>query len=215
MKPKREFVVYQGEKFSVQTSGRYYQSGRHGKNAKERLLHRRVWVDNYGSIPEGTEVHHLDENWRNNDPKNLELRSVAKHRSEHMAKRMADPVKRAAAIQALRDNDRKAAAWHASPEGREWHAANSLRAWAKRDSVAATCTVCAKAYETYFEARSRFCSPACMQKEAYHRRTLKGTCLQCGVEFTFNKYKKAQECCSRGCGIRRRLGHPPTVEDLS
>jgi len=210
----REFVVYNGEKFWLQTTGRYFQSGRHGPNAKERLLHRRIWIDNFGPIPEGTEVHHLDEDWRNNAPGNLEVRSISKHRREHQLQRMAEPEFRAKAIQALRDNSDKAAGWHASPEGREWHAKNSIQAWEKRQPVAAVCSVCTAAYETYFPDRSRFCSHSCEQKEGRIRhKTAVGSCLQCGTTFTFNKYRKGgQECCSRGCGIRRRLGHPPAID---
>lgn len=206
----REFVLYKGEKFFIQTSGRYYQSGR--KTAPERLLHRRVWLDNFGPIPAGLEVHHIDENWRNNDVKNLGLKVGEDHRREHTTKLMADPVRRAVAVQALRDNSHKAAAWHASSEGRDWHSLNSLQAWEKREMKPVKCTVCGNAYETYFESRSRFCSNKCEQKEGHQRhKTATGDCAQCGESFTFNKFKKPpQECCSRGCAIRRRLGHPST-----
>jgi hypothetical protein len=208
-----EFIEYKGERFYLQTTGRYFSSGRHGKHAKERLLHRRVWIDNFGPIPEGVEIHHLDENWRNNDPKNLELKSSVKHRSEHMQARMADPEFRARALQALTDSSTLAAEWHASPEGRAWHSQNAIQAWEKRKPISATCKVCAKTYEAYVASRSRFCSNACEQKEGYQRhKTAQGTCLQCGAAFTFNKYRKGgQECCSRTCGIRRRFGHPPTA----
>lgn len=206
----REFQLYRGEKFWLQTTGRYFQSGR--KNAAERLLHRRVWSDANGLIPEGMEVHHVDDDWRNNVLANLELRNISEHRREHQLKRMADPEFRALALQALRDNSDKAAEWHASPEGRAWHAANSKQAWAKKRAVDAQCTVCNRQYQTYFASRSRFCSHTCEQKEGYQRyKTAAGTCVQCGAGFTFNKFKKTQECCSRGCGIRRRLGHPPTT----
>ncbi len=207
----REFVLYKDEKFFIQTSGRYFHSGRKGKG-RERLLHRRVWADNFGPIPEGLDVHHRDEDWRNSDPRNLALIPADEHKRLHMLARMADPVLRAAAIQALRDNSHKAAEWHASPAGRDWHSLNSLQAWEKREMKSAKCTVCAKAYGTYFESRSRFCSNKCEQKEARERhKTATGDCLQCGEPFTFLKFRKTpQECCSRGCGIRRRLGHPPT-----
>ena len=207
-----EFIEYKGEKFYLQKTGRYFSSGRHGKNAKERLLHRRVWTDNFGPIPEGTEIHHIDGDWRNNDPKNLELKSRTKHRAERMLSRMAEPEFRARALQALRDADRAAAAWHASPEGREWHRQNGLQAWEKRTPTAATCTQCAKPYETYFEARSKFCSSACTQKAAQSRyMTAVGTCFQCGTRFAVNRYlKKPPECCSRRCASRRHHGHPPT-----
>lgn len=204
----REFVIYRGEKFWLQSTDRYFQSG--SKKAPERLLHRRIWIDNFGPIPPGFEVHHQDEDWRNNAPTNLVLKVATEHRREHMLKRMADPEARAAAIQTLRDNSDKAAAWHDTPEGRAWHAANSKQAWAKKPVRQMTCTVCAKPYEAFFESRSRFCSHNCEQYESYRRhKTAVGECAQCGADFTYNKFKiPAQECCSRGCGIRRRLGHP-------
>lgn len=207
----REFMLYRGEKFFVQSSGRYYSSGRKGRG-RERLLHRRIWADTFGPIPEGLDVHHLDENWRNNGVGNLSLVLSEGHKSFHMTKLMAEPERRAAAIQTLRDYSEKAAEWHASPEGREWHSKNAIQAWAKREAVPAVCTVCAKAYETYFESRSRFCSNKCEQQEARERhKTATGDCVQCGEAFTYNRFqKRMQECCSRGCGIRRRLGHPPT-----
>lgn len=44
-------ILYKGEPFFLQTSGRYYQSGR--KDASERLLHRRIWIENNGPINKG------------------------------------------------------------------------------------------------------------------------------------------------------------------
>lgn len=212
-----EFVIYRGEKFYIQTTGRYFSSGRHGPNAKERLLHRRVWIDSFGPIPEGTEVHHLDEDWRNNDPKNLEVRSVTKNRQEHQLKRMADPEFRATALKALRDNSHIAAEWHASPEGLAWHKQNSEQAWAKREPVPKVCIICGAGFMAMFASRARFCSNSCEQKESRKRHPqISATCPQCGGGFTFSKYKKGgQVCCSRTCHIRRMHNHPPTLPDLS
>ena len=62
-------ILYAGERFRIQTTGRYYQSGR--KGSPERLLHRRIWIDNFGAIPEGFVVHHKDGDWTNNRIENL------------------------------------------------------------------------------------------------------------------------------------------------
>lgn len=212
----REFIEYKGEKFWLQTSGRYFQSGRHSKNARERLLHRRIWIDNFGPIPKGVDIHHLDGNWRNNELKNLELKSRAKHQSEHMLESMADPIFRARAMDGLKKAIAKAPEWHASPEGIEWHRQNSLRMWGDREPVPAVCTVCEKKYVTYFESRSEYCSDTCGQKvRIKNYKTAEGTCLQCGAKFLFNRHKKeGQECCSRGCAIRRRLGHTPATTTI-
>lgn len=63
--------------------GGYYviTSGKEGNNMK--LLHRLIWEEYYGPIPEGFDVHHKDENTANNDISNLELISHPKHASHH------------------------------------------------------------------------------------------------------------------------------------
>lgn len=42
-------------------------------------VHRFVWEENFGPIPEGYEIHHIDNNTRNNDINNL----LCVTRSEH------------------------------------------------------------------------------------------------------------------------------------
>jgi len=64
-RPKdRSAIVYRGVNYKKYYHG-YYMSG-HGKR-----LHRAVWEDNYGTIPEGHDIHHLDGDKENNDPSNL------------------------------------------------------------------------------------------------------------------------------------------------
>src|ERR1035437_5451807 len=95
----REFMERNGEKFWIQSSGRYYQSGR--KNVAERLLHRRVWSDAHGPIPAGMHVHHRDGDWRNNALENLELVVPRPHRADHMrARNTADPARHARSLDA-------------------------------------------------------------------------------------------------------------------
>lgn len=202
----KEFVIYRGQKYHVQTSGRYYQSGR--KTDPERLLHRRMWTDAKGPIPEGMEVHHVDENWRHNAVDNFELKTRTNHRRDHMLVHMADPEFRAKAIQALRDNSHLAAEWHASPEGLAWHAQNGKQAWEVRESVPAVCQQCQQAYMTYFPSRSQFCTSACMQRAAKKRySTIEAECLHCGIPFTHTKYI-VRSSCSRKCAAAVRNGHP-------
>lgn len=197
-----QYIVYKGERFRLQTSGRYYQSG--NKEASERLLHRRIWVDNFGSIPDGMHVHHINGDWSDNRIDNLDLVRAKSHQSAHMKERHKDLAYReknkvdiAKAIEAAKK-------WHASEEGLAWHSEHGKRTWEGREPVIVTCSVCGKEYETYFPSRSRFCSHACEQKEGYQRhKTATGTCAYCGKEFVYNKYRK-QECCSRSCSNKRR-----------
>lgn len=51
-----------------------------GKNV---LLHRYVWEQNYGKIPEGYEIHHKDHDKTNWDIENLELLIAEEHHRKH------------------------------------------------------------------------------------------------------------------------------------
>lgn len=199
--PKK--VVYKGEVFFLQTTGRYYQSGR--KDQPERILHRRVWADANGPIPEGFDVHHKDGDWTNNDLSNLEVVDAAEHRRSHTQENMPDPAFRKRALEGLEKAREAAGPWHATAEGLAWHKKNGKASWEGRAPVKAACTVCGKTYETYFPSRSRYCSKACAEREAYHTRYKDDvkTCLYCGKEFACNRYRK-QTCCSRVCANRLR-----------
>lgn len=76
----RYYYLYNGEK--------YYSKG-------TKRLHRVVWEYYRGRIPKGYDVHHKDENRRNNNISNLELRKAGAHRSVHLE------------------------AWHAKPENKK------------------------------------------------------------------------------------------------
>src|ERR1700752_314884 len=133
----REFVLYRGEKFWLQTSGRYFQSGR--KDASERLLHRRIWIDNFGEIPSGYEVHHKDYNWRESSPENLELLEGSYHSRMHMLRRNATAGGLRATHNALASARPKAAEWHKSTAGRKWHSENAQKLWDKREPITLIC----------------------------------------------------------------------------
>lgn len=67
-------------------NNRYYmitscKEGNHGK-----YLHRLIWEDFYGPIPEGWIIHHKDENKLNNCICNLELMRKEDHNSHHNEK---------------------------------------------------------------------------------------------------------------------------------
>jgi hypothetical protein len=66
----------------INNQGRYVitsrKEGNHGK-----YLHRLIWEDAYGPIPEGYDCHHIDENPLNNDLSNLKLMLHAEHVSLH------------------------------------------------------------------------------------------------------------------------------------
>lgn len=59
----------------------YYQisSGEH----QGKLLHRLIYEETFGPIPEGFHIHHLDNDKNNNDPSNLILMSKSNHHKLH------------------------------------------------------------------------------------------------------------------------------------
>ena len=199
----RKFVLYRGEKFWLQTTGRYFQSGR--KDAKERLLHRRIWTDRRGPIPAGYVVHHKDGDWTNNSIGNLELVLGSEHARHHKRERLAKPGGAEENREWL-DRARVAAAqWHRSDAGVAWHVEHGKRTWAKRNAVTCKCERCGASFKSFWPDKARFCSSACAQS-VYFRGyfTEERKCAWCGKPFMANRHRKTA-CCSRACGAAK--GH--------
>lgn len=197
-----EFVVYRGETFRVQTSGRYYYSDR--KAPGERLLHRRVWSDHHGSIPEDHVVHHIDGDWRNNDIANLTLMLRVDHAAKHMRERLAQDGGMERNAEHLERARLAAAEWHRSEEGLAWHSENGKRTWVEREPHKVVCSVCGAEHSSYYPNRSRFCSKPCQQKWFYEKaKDVERACSWCGKAFMASRYRKTA-CCSRACSNRKR-----------
>ena len=158
---------FQGRKFWLQKTGRYFSSGG-GVGAKrfggEYLLHRAVWHFYFGEIPAGMVVHHSNGNWEDNCPSNLEIIDKSKHSREHMLERLKDPefsrkneISRKKAVS-------KAPEWHRSNEGREWHRAHgketASRCFLPRDRE---CPDCKSTFSARCNNRKTRC-PACRKK---------------------------------------------------
>lgn len=197
-----DFVEYRGERFYLQSSKRYYQSGR--KNVPERLLHRRIWSDLHGPIPEGMTIHHKDGDWRNNDLSNLEALPVAEHCRAHMRERWSEEESREAFMRGLGQAREAAKQWHASEEGKAWHREHGRQSWGKAQPQELFCTVCSAAFFGHPTAGVRFCSRACRQKSTYRNRfTAERCCQACGQTFKGSRYRETRFC-SRACSNRSR-----------
>lgn len=59
--------------FQITTNNKYHL----------KLLHRLIYEEYYGKIPENHHIHHIDGNKLNNDPKNLELLPKSEHHRMH------------------------------------------------------------------------------------------------------------------------------------
>lgn len=168
-------------------------------------LHRMVYEQYNGAIPDGYHVHHIDHDRGNNEPSNLIALSPGDHQRLH-GEEMSDEQRKK-----LADNLRKnvipaAAEWHKSEVGHIWHlkhyADNAESMHARRWMI---CAYCNAGFYGVANGTTRFCSNAC--KSAWRRKAGLDNevrrCAFCGKEFTANKYADTQTC-SYSCANRRR-----------
>jgi hypothetical protein len=197
-----EFVIYKGEKYYLQSTGRYYQNGR--KNVKNRSLHRQIWIDNFGEIPTGYVIHHKDHNWKNNDISNLELIERRQHYINHANDNFKNEEYKIKNKEKLLESSQLAKAWHSSKEGLEWHSKHAKQGWNARKLYEIICKTCGEKKLTPFPERTVFCKLSCYRKFEYQKnKTSKRSCLICKKEFICN-YHKTIKTCSRSCGAKMR-----------
>lgn len=199
-----EVVVFNGRRYrrypdSPQPAHRRY-FGRSGG-----FLHRDVWEFHNGPIPEGHEVHHIDEDTSNNDISNLECLPAAQHRSmEHSGK--AAHAKSDEQREHLARIREQAAEWHRSDEGRAWHREHAKNSIAKTDRkawydaqplVEKTCEQCGAKFMGKI-AKNVLCSNACIsarrnRKMREAKLSVPHECKCCGAVF-YTVQTRAQFC---------------------
>lgn len=194
-----------GYKFTLDNQSGYYLSSKK-INGRRLRYHVYVWIKNKGPVPEGYAVHHKDENKENNTIENFILISDVMHCGFHAKERMQNPERYAEQKENLKKIQKKAAEWHASPEGREWHKSHYENIKNKLHvEIQKKCIFCGKDYNTE-KHNSMFCSNSCCQKYNYYKKTsfVEKTCQLCGKTFLGNKYRETPFC-SRKCGAT--FGH--------
>lgn len=195
--------IVDGYKFIKDDKTGYWQSNQFIKlDGKPKRLHRYIWEKHSGVIPDGYEIHHVDENKDNNDISNLECLSNHDHQSlhgkEHFEK---DPewYKRFTSA-----GQKAAPAWHSSEAGHEWHKQHYEQT---KDVLHKTHEMNCKQCNVRFNGHdnSMFCSSKCKQRwrAAHHIDDVTRHCTICDKEFSTNKYSKAKTC-SRHCGAMLR-----------
>lgn len=175
---------------------KYYRpSGTHIKDGVE-ALHREVWKDHNGEIPDGHHIHHKDGDPTNNDIENLECVSPQEHAERHPD---------IGGVESEEHHEKMleaAKGWHKSDEGREWHKEHWEESLGKAfDETERECDQCGDIFtDGSSHNQTRFCSNACKAK---HRRESgvddeTRICEACRQPFETNKYSD-QKACSRRC----------------
>lgn len=57
--------------------------------AQSFLVHRKVWEENFGEIPEGMVIHHKNGNKKDNRINNLKIVTRSEHRLIHLQKKLS------------------------------------------------------------------------------------------------------------------------------
>ena len=200
-----ERIVFNGYTYrrypnSKNPSDRHYFK----RSSKEKAvyLHREVWKSYFGDIPEGCHIHHKDGDTGNNQIENLECVSSKEHCEKHpfSEERLQWQKDHLEGIRHLTK------AWHASEEGREKHREIGGLAYKNYVPVEKECQWCGKLFfAKAIGGRDKFCSNNC--KSASRRASGVDNetriCIQCGNEFTVNKYSKTKYC-SRACVVNQQ-----------
>lgn len=193
-------IIYRGVKYNWFDN--YYRRHHFSKEIPSNL-HRAVWIDHFGPIPEDHHIHHKDANRKNCHVENLQcldrfthLSRTGKNNKYLKSKEHLEHLER------IRDKTKE---WHASPEGLEWHRKHGKKTWENRKTVTKKCLCCGKDYEACFSSRSKFCNANC---KAQARRNSgvdneNRQCVMCQKYFVIDRYMKTKTC-SRACAAKMR-----------
>lgn len=210
MMNKPEIIVYKNIKYrryqeSTSWSSKYYYvpNGKYRKNGVGRL-HQEIWKDNYGDIPDGYVIHHIDGNPLNNNISNLKCVELKEHSKNHydgFPEWLKSWLRNRFPIV-----QEKAKNWHKSKEGRAWHSSVAKLMWKEQIYRTETCEYCGAEYKTRsMRKNDRFCSNSC--KSAYRRKMGFDDqiykCQYCGNKFVKNKYSEGNYCSNKCQGLAR------------
>lgn len=192
-------AYYDGYKFRKDPRTGYFLSTKRVPEFGRRIrLHVYVWTKERGPVPQGYQIHHIDENKDHNDIGNLALLSPSEHmrwHNTHLSTERQEQRRK----NILEKGIPAAAEWHKSEAGHEWHLEHYEQTKDKlHQRVKGKCEVCGK--EFIGTPHQRFCSNNC--KSAYRRKSgvddVKRICVVCGKEFNANRYS-TKKTCSEAC----------------
>lgn len=149
-------------------------------SSRRTSLHRQVYIDTYGEIPVGHDVHHKDEDKFNNHPANLEALPHSSHMSHH----------------------------HGSLNARQWKALAQRKWWHTASPVlTCVCERCGSAFTVRGGKVGRYCSNKCRCAAFEHDpsyKTVERACEWCDAVFLIHRHRRAatRRFCSVACRNR-------------
>lgn len=140
---KHPIFEYKGIRYYRKPPWGYYKSSHPYGN---KYLHRVVWEDHHGLIPDGCAIHHADHTPANNHISNLRMLSCSDHARYHMA----DPSRIEIATRNIQSAIKGAAKkrhdnpeWSRNINKKAWEASARAIEASKEEMV---CTICGKKY---------------------------------------------------------------------
>jgi hypothetical protein len=186
-----EYRKYFGKKFYKQKNGYW-------ANMMPIHAHRWVWINHFGSIPNGMDIHHKDGDKDNNEIDNLQMLS----RSDHLKEHWKCPIERAKRRIFLDKIRPQVHEWLRSTEGREKQKKDAIEGWKNRKKTTISCLFCSKQKITT-QSWTKFCGENCEKK--YRRRlgvdNIEVNCPICSKTYFKDKFSP-KKFCSISCGAK-------------
>lgn len=184
----KNYRIYFGKRFYKLKNGYW-------ANSMPIHAHRWVWINNYGAIPSGMDIHHIDGDKDNNQIENLEILTRSDHLKKHHNEGLFDY-----------DRNRKqlsdARKWLQTDEGRKKQSEASKKSWKYRKTGLKSCQECGKQFETK-QPWAKYCRDACDKR--WRRKqglyNVEAKCPICDKIFLKDKFMK-KIFCSISCGAK-------------
>lgn len=191
-------IIYGGKRFT--RFGRYFRSSK-------EFLHRAIWEDSNGKIPDGYHVHHKDGDRDNNSIENLCCIPGEEHLSLHNKGHQRRPDAALAALVEWRKTDAgKSAQYEAGKRNEHF----------LRQKVEFVCDCCGKKFMSQPKGSNRFCSNACRSKQRRKDGAdlVAFVCGVCGSEYMSNRFRPSKTC-SISCSKKLWTSTPEGKEHIA
>lgn len=96
------------------TENGHYRITSRKEGNHNKFLHRLIWEKNYGEIPKGMHIHHIDGNPQNNCILNLQLMTKGEHHTLHNQGKVFSPETRKKMSESASKNRNKTGILHVS-----------------------------------------------------------------------------------------------------